>query len=66
MPALLPNADNPVAEVEESHGNEHLAPLCICFDGGCVPSSVFCSLVVTLLQKGWKLCEKDGKTLLLL
>ena len=61
MPALLPNADNPVAEVEKIHGNEHLTPLCICFDGGCVPNGVFCSLVVTLLQKGWKLCEKDGK-----
>ena len=61
MPALLSNVHNPVAKVEEIHGKEHLPPLCISFEGGCVPSGVFSSLVTTLLQEGWKLCMKHGK-----
>ena len=61
MPALLSNVDNLAAKLEEIRGNKHLPPLCISFDGGCVPSGVFCSLVATLLQKSWKLCMKDEK-----
>ena len=62
MPALLPNADDPSAKVGEIDGKKRLPPLCISFDGGCAPSGVFCSLVVTLLQlNNWKLCMNSDK-----
>ena len=62
MPALLPNADDPSAKVGEINGKELLPPLCISFDGGCVPSGVFCSLTATLLQlENWELCMNNDK-----
>ena len=61
MPALLSNIDNPAEKVKEIHGEKHLAPLCISFDGGCAPFGLFCSLMVTLLKNGWELCMNNEK-----
>ena len=60
MPALLPIADDPVAEIP--YKEKCVSPLCISFDGGCAPNGVFCSLVTTLLQsENWKLCMTERK-----
>ena len=60
MPALLPIANNPAAEIP--YKEKCVSPLCISFDGGCAPNGVFCSLVTTLLQsENWKLCMTEWK-----
>ena len=60
MPALLPIANNPAAEIP--YKEKCVSPLCISFDGGCAPNGVFCSLVTTLLQsENWKLCMTERK-----
>ena len=61
MPALLLNTETPDQKMISIAGKDAYPPLCIAFDGGCVPSGLFCSLVAHLLHsKDWELCMKEG------